>query len=84
MGNPYGGKPLPKLAFKPLWDKADCNTAADFASAVGSNERAIRGYKLRGTINYLQADRYACRLGFHPYEIWGEEWLAIPDIEAVA
>lgn len=84
-GNPYGGKPLPKLPFRPLYDRADCNTAADFAAVVGSSERAVRSYLLRGVINYLQADRYACRLGFHPYEVWGEAWLELDmDIEDVA
>ena len=28
------------------------------------------------TIHYLQADRYAIRLGLHPFNIWGEEWMA--------
>lgn len=66
------------LSAQPLMDrfKNDPNPER-IAQTLGCNSNTVRCY-LSGkyTIHYLQADRYAIRLGLHPFNIWGEEWIS--------
>lgn len=66
------------LSAKPLMDRFqnDPNPEA-IARALGCNSNTVRCY-LSGqyAIHYVQADKYAIRLGLHPFNIWGEEWIA--------
>ena len=51
------------------------------AVVLGVSNHAIVKLRSRGTIRMLEADRYACRLGAHPSEIWGDLWWQGTDLE---
>lgn len=66
------------LSAQPLMDRFRYDLNPDkIAEILGCNSNTVRCY-LTGkyTIHYLKADRYAIRLGLHPFNIWGEEWMA--------
>lgn len=47
----------------------------DCGKRLGVSERQIRKARIQG-MDWTQADLFACRIGRHPVEIWGEEWLS--------
>lgn len=75
------------LPFEPLWRASRCTTHEVFAEVVGATRASIENYHTKGYISWTYADRYACALGFHPWEIWGDAWFGdMPEakVEAVA
>jgi len=46
------------------------------AERLGISFATFRRWKYTGNVrlNYVQADRYAIRLGYHPSSVWGEQW----------
>lgn len=88
-------KSFPSLPLAPLWDVARSGsmsatatssfTATMFAEQIGHNIRAVTRWKETGTIPWISADVAACRLGFHPLLVWGDDWLNIRgDFEEIA
>lgn len=47
----------------------------DCGKLLRVSERQIRKARLEGMDDYM-ADRFSCRLGFNPKEIYGDIWLA--------
>lgn len=47
----------------------------DVESLRSMLNRAKRCDSHRRGLSWYQADRLACALGFHPIELWGDEWL---------
>lgn len=47
---------------------------SDIAEVLGVNARTVHRWKLGTRISFWDADTFACRLGFHPIEVW-PEWL---------
>ncbi len=65
--------PIPKgarLPWEPLHRVFD-GTAADVAEMAGVSVRQVFRWKHDG-IPVGRADRVACKLGYHPVEIWPE------------
>jgi hypothetical protein len=47
------------------------------ALRVPFGDSAVRDFvriKERGALNEAQADKWAIRLGLHPWEVWGQDW----------
>lgn len=44
------------------------------AERLGVNRMTLVNWRQGGRVHWVKADRYACRLGLHPYSVWGEEW----------
>lgn len=58
---------------------------ATFCEVTFGNRDMAESLVRRGMITPDAADRGACQLGLHPYEIWGEDWLVpFPDDDAKA
>lgn len=55
-----------------LGDRDD-HTAAEI---LGVSLHTLRRWKYVGGLElcHWQADRYACRLGYHPSSVWGQKW----------
>jgi hypothetical protein len=45
------------------------------ANLIGCDPRQLYRLLSASRICLWTADRWACRLGTHPYELWGDEWL---------
>lgn len=56
-------------------------TSSEFADAIGANRRHVADALDHG-VRWQTADRWACRLGVHPSEIWSDWFdnvdLAVP------
>lgn len=58
---------------------------ATFCEVTFGNRHMVESLRKRGMITPAAADRGACQLGLHPYEIWGEDWLVpFPDDDVKA
>lgn len=78
-------RPLP---FAPVLARAGTLASADahnpisgaraLAERIGWNVRRVQ--RARAGLTVYDADEIACRLGCHPSEIWGDEWLAALDV----
>jgi hypothetical protein len=72
--------PVMRKAFPYLNDPGGCrkdvaDTAAHvFEHVLGIYERTYDRWVQTGVIREDYADLVACRLGLHPYLIWGELW----------
>jgi hypothetical protein len=65
-----------KFPARPLIDLFDADApAAVIADMLGCNRKLITAFRRNSNINWLDADRYACRLGLHPMVIWGVAWI---------
>lgn len=69
--------PLPKLPVERLLAFAGCGTE-QLAERLGLGHGAARNALKRGGLTAATADRWAVALGYHPAEIWGDDWWAIP------
>jgi hypothetical protein len=73
-------KPLgPRLPFAPLgeWMKAKDLSISSF----GHNEaRMLHRYQHRG-MTAQAADEWACRIGLHPFQVWGLDWFSFDQPE---
>jgi hypothetical protein len=54
-------------------------TDADAADTLGLTVAAIRKWRHRTRIGIWTADQVCVRLGYHPIEVFGDDWLNIPD-----
>lgn len=63
----------PRFAIDPLIDAAGGLT--ELARRVGATRSSIAHAMARGARPWT-ADRWACALGFHPCEVWGDDWWA--------
>lgn len=45
------------------------------AEMLGIERNMVYRMRKNGNITWLQADRFACRLGVHPAFIWGFTWV---------
>lgn len=61
-----------RLPLQPLLDRHD-GPWREFRTRVGSRDSVLRRAEVEG-LDPEQADKYACRLGFHPLEVWGPAW----------
>lgn len=52
-------------------------TSVMFADLVGHSVRAVSRWKEDGAIPWMSADVAAVRLGYHPLNVWGYEWLNV-------
>lgn len=53
------------------------------ARLTGFSRRTMQRFRVDG-IPVSQADRIAIHFGFHPFEIWGEDWWVTGDEEEAA
>lgn len=44
------------------------------AEALGVNRMTVLHWRQGRRIHWLKADLYACKVGLHPYSLWGDEW----------
>lgn len=71
-GRPFRARPFPVA---PLRAALHVTSDDELAIRCGVSSRTV--YRLRGLgLTIDQADQWACAAGFHPFEIWGEEWYA--------
>jgi len=56
---------------RPLLNRARISTAGELAERCGVNRKAIHNRVRRG-ISWAEADEFAIRCGFFPWEIWPE------------
>jgi len=61
--------PLHELEALLRWPLVD-----ELAEMCGVTEAAVKGWKIRG-LSHDQADRLACRFGYHPALVW-TDWIA--------
>lgn len=45
------------------------------ADMLGVSRRQVTRWRSKDQIQTSTADEYAVRLGVHPFEVWGREWL---------
>lgn len=62
-----------RLPLAPLLATAKI-TNHSFRKAAGLNHRDAKRLVEEG-LTFAQAVRYCDRLGVHPYEVWGSDWL---------
>lgn len=62
----------PRLPLEPLLE-AFGGPWREFRVAVGSRDSVLHKARTEG-LDVSQADRYACRCGYHPLEVWGRAW----------
>jgi len=62
----------PRLPLQPLLE-AHGGPWRDFRVTVGSRDSVLHRARTEG-LDVDQADRYACRCGLHPLEVWGRMW----------
>lgn len=56
----------------------------DIGAALGITGHAVRTWRARGsTLSAYEADKYATRIGLHPWMVWGDLWFAIERQEAL-
>jgi hypothetical protein len=65
------------LSSEPLVRKVAHLRFDDAVGILKVSDKTYRKLRQSTPIHYLKADLYAIRLGLHPYEIWGEEWLEV-------
>ena len=62
----------PRLPLEPLLE-AFGGSLRDFRATVGSRHSVVQKAQVEG-LDVAQADKYACRCGLHPLEVWGRAW----------
>lgn len=65
-----------KIAAETESEKAVRVTTNSVARLLGMNGRTFARLMQSTDVRIQTADRICCRLGVHPMEIWGNEWLA--------
>jgi hypothetical protein len=77
-------KPLERLARL----KADMPSEFDdtftdekFATMLGVSKRSVARWRVTGEIPWTTADVVAVNLGFHPHDVWGEDWEALDNYQ---
>lgn len=73
-----------------LMERARITTARELADRCGVNRKAVHNRARRG-LSWSEADDFAIRCGFLPWEVWPEwadvnpmSWVPSHDLEAVA
>lgn len=61
---------IPRLPVEPLVSKF---TDQDFLKKYGSS---LKAWETSG-VHVFKVDEICCSMGFHPYEIYGEDWFLI-------
>lgn len=51
----------------------------EIAAAIGAKVSSVRRAVRDGQIRFHTADLWACRLGVHPFVIWGDEWWQVSE-----
>lgn len=78
-------EPLERLARlkadTPTSKSDDTFTDEKFATMLGISKRSVARWRVTGSIPWLTADTVAVNLGFHPYDVWGDEWLALDNYQ---
>jgi hypothetical protein len=76
-----GELPLPvaRLPFEPL-DVVMRQKGLSYNSFGVAGSRSIARYKHNG-LTWEAADEWACRLGYHPLELWGQTWYAVGGLD---
>lgn len=46
---------------------------AELVEWTGHRPTTVQAWKTRG-LSWEQADELACRFGYHPFDVWGEDW----------
>lgn len=70
-----------KLPVAPLMRTAGLDTDSDLARCLGYRNvremgRVFDWYRIkREGLTWYRADEFACALGLHPMEVWGDDWL---------
>jgi hypothetical protein len=62
-----------KLSIRPLLAAIDHIDDATTAERIGVDRMTVVRWKREG-LNLRAADKAACKLGYHPYLIWGNEY----------
>jgi transcriptional regulator with XRE-family HTH domain len=44
------------------------------AERLGVGRMTVMEWRHGRRIHWRKADEYACRIGLHPYSVWGDEW----------
>lgn len=71
---------MTRLPLQPLMDKAGCITARQLGDIVGLTREAVQ--RLKGTgVPIARADKLAMLCGFHPHEIWGNDFWDLPEYQ---
>lgn len=74
-------KLISSLSPQPLMRFFDKNeTNAEIAEILQLNRTTVSNYRNNKVlIRFEFADELACRLGLHPLNIWGDDWLKIAE-----
>lgn len=70
---------MPYLKFLPAENLLNCFSAdmndATIALALGTSRHRVHDFRKHNFhITWLEADRYAIRIGLHPFFVWGDLW----------
>lgn len=65
---------------EPLMDRLRVDEPAQLAAALRISVTHAKRLIALGLTDH-QADRYACRIGYHPSVIWPDWWDIEPDVE---
>lgn len=73
-------KGMPYLKFLPAENLMKCFSAdmndATIALALGTSRHRVHDFhKPNFHLTWLEADRYAIRIGLHPFFVWGDLWI---------
>lgn len=77
--------PAPRVPLEPLERVLGTDSLAALATALGGTrgtreyeaaERTLCRARREGGITVWKADEWACRLGLHASNVWGDEWWA--------
>jgi hypothetical protein len=68
-----------RLPFDPL-DAVMQQKGLSYNSFGVAGSRSIARYKHNG-LTWEAADEWACKLGYHPLEIWGQNWFAVGGLD---
>lgn len=56
----------------------------EIGEILGISGHQVRGWRSKGTmLSAYEADKYATRIGLHPWMVWGDLWFAIERQEAL-
>lgn len=69
---PMMARPFP---LAPLFEVTHCTSIRSLAFALGLDTASVSRAVTAG-LTWRQADTWACRLGRHPSEVWGQLWFA--------
>lgn len=70
-----------RLPFAPLVEFLGAESAAEVARIFDWHRKTVYDRERDG-VRWDEADRLAVRLGAHPYEVWGDAWLALDSADA--